>query len=244
MIKKFTKCLAFSLFISQISTMQAFSAPVSQQQEYEHTHIKHVLNTHPDRNDHDSVGVLMYRVLDNRVYVLLGRDNTLLKDLSRAGKYCTLGGFAKKEFTYAENMRIEVQEESLGLIKPSTDYIVEKSAFLMKKSDAKKRGDFRRVMYALIPAGENFYIPASSLNELRQKQSASLPAAEAKKDYFLWLDLEELIDGVNKRSMIISAHDIEGQSHKVKLAKFFIDDFIKHPDLKLTINKLKTPSFQ
>jgi hypothetical protein len=243
MFKNFTKRFTFLLLISQLFTLEAFSAPLTQDQEYEHTHIKHVLNTRPDRNDHDSVGVMMYRNVGNRIYVLLGRENTLIKDLSRAGKYCTLGGFAKVNFTYAENMRREVEEESLGLIKPSTEYIIEKSAFLMKKSDAKKRGDFRRVMYALIPTTEDSYIPASSLNDLRQKQSASLPAEEAKKDHFLWLDLEDLLAGVSKRSMIITAHDIDGQTHKVKLAKFFIDDFMKHPDLKLTINKLRAPSF-
>ncbi len=244
MINKFIVKIVFLTFFFSSTAFNAYSEASPEQPDYELTHIKHVLSSKPHENNRDIVGVLLYKKLGGRIYVLLGRENIKSKEILSAGKYSELGGFAESDKSYVDNMRTLLEEESLGLIKPSAEYIMDESAFVIKKTETNSKYHPHPTMkiLAITPATESYFIPASALNSLRQTQCASLTADEIVKDQFAWLDFEEVLAGVAKKAATITTHDIDGASHKVKFTRQFTEDFLKHPDLKSIVTKLKASS--
>lgn len=223
-----------TLFLS--SSLADFA---SNQQAYEYQHLRQMLNSKPSKNHHDNIGITIYHKMNDRIFILLGRENSKSNDLLTAGKFGPFGGFATTDLSYVDNMCKYLREGSLATIQPNTNYIIECGAFLIKKLENKKNTYPKVIINAIIPAIENYYIPASTLNELYSKQQASLTPGESRKDLFAWFDLEDIIDGAQKRAINYVVHDIEGQTHKVRFTHTFIEDFIKHPDIKSIIRKIK-----
>jgi uncharacterized protein YnzC (UPF0291/DUF896 family) len=216
----------FTSFYAQASQTPVFSTP-----NHVITNIKQILLSHPEGKG--TVGIIPYIKKGSKTYILLGREDIKGADKSKAGKYCDLGGSVKSDQSFLDNMLRELKEQSMGLITPKAEYVLNQGIFLLKDDNN------RRIIYALIPAVDKLYIPAFALNEFRLKKQETLTQAEAEKDHFVWLHLEEILAGVKNNHEKIKVSDIDGKTHEIALGKYFIEDFLKSPELNKALISLK-----
>jgi hypothetical protein len=180
-----------------------------------------------------TVGVIPYLKKGNKTFILLGREDINGSDKKKAGTYSDLGGSTKNDQTFLDNMLRELKEESMGLITPKAEYVLNQGIFIVKDSND------RRIIYALIPAVDRLYVPAFALNEFRVKKQSTLSPQEAEKDEFAWLNLEEIIAAVKKDASFVKVSDIDGKIHNITLRNYFVEDFIKNPEFNKALLTLK-----
>jgi hypothetical protein len=222
------------IFSALILPMQAIAKPAPDLQTTPNqiiSNIKETLKSKPPGKG--TVGVIPYIKKGNKTFILLGREDINDSDKRKAGTYSDLGGTTKADQTYLENMLRKLKEESMGLITPKAEYILNQGVFIVK--DIKNR----RIIYALIPAADKLYISASTLNNFRITKQAILTKAEAEKDEFAWLHLESLLAVIKHDINKIIVPDIDGKVHEIRLRKFFVEDFLTNPELNKALVNLK-----
>ncbi|AIL13216.1 hypothetical protein IM40_06440 [Candidatus Paracaedimonas acanthamoebae] len=215
------KTIKFILILSFLFNSNLFGSfikaeeHVERQNEYSH---KKLLNQIPSRKG--TVGVILVYKKDDRLYALLGKENNE-GNSEKSGRYSDFGGSVSHDgTTFLENMLRELEEESIQTYKISQEDLL-KNAFVFhtEKKD-------RDIFYAVYLINNSQYMPASILNHKRSSLGDKISQEYKEKEEFLWIDINLLLPAVKKHPQreTFAVKDIEGQTHLIKLRKYFIDD--------------------
>ena len=136
-----------------------------------------------------------------------------------------------------DNIVREFKEESMGQFSISEEQLLQNGYILYKKS-AKGRDIF----YVFYPLQEKDFLSQSQLNEKRQElKKGEVPDTWLEKDQFIWVKAEDLLKAVSKKfEEEIIVQDINFETHKIKLRKYFIEDCLEHPAFERLLKTLSS----
>lgn len=165
-----------------------------------------------------TVGLVLYKIKDQDVYVLLGRERSDTHK-KKALQFCELGGATVKEQSFMENLLREAYEESCGLANLKKEDVIEKGNILyIRKND-------RDIFYVTQPCSFSF---SSKDFVIEREKYSSVDDKECflEKDDFQWIRLRDLFAYNTYAEEGFSVQNMDGQEMRIKLRRYFWDDYI------------------
>jgi hypothetical protein len=176
-----------------------------------------------------TVGMVLVCKENNRLYMLLSRER-IGTSKEKAGYFSDFGGkTARKNSTVIENMRRELREETVGIIKLHPKEIINNGYTVFKFNN------LRPIVYT------TFLLPKCfNTNLLEEKiMDKRLPDSYREKDQFLWLNASQLVKDPQSEMMIKDNHHVV---NKIRIKDFFLKDYLKNPEVKKIIKHLQKSS--
>jgi hypothetical protein len=206
---------------------------------------KELLGVAPTRAG--TVGSILVAQKEDKLYMLLARESINPpagkendpKWIAKKGTFSDLGGSTDGDVTktFLEHIQRELQEESMGMFQLK-DASILKDALVIHKVSAKQDRDIIYIIYLVKP--EEF-ISQQALNARRDNAASTLGEESLEKDLFVWCEVTPFLK--ERVAEELKVNDWNGDTHTIKLRKFFIQDALTE-DFRKIINLLQSRSLK
>ncbi|CAO5676613.1 MAG: hypothetical protein NEHIOOID_00131 [Holosporales bacterium] len=161
-----------------------------------------------------TVGIVPVHVVDNELYILLGRESAKA-DAHKAYQFSEFGGATIKNQTFLHNLLREAYEESCGLLHFQEEEILKNSQiFYLDRNN-------RDIFYVMHPV-----LKALTNKEFKAAQKKFTDIKYHEKDEIEWICLSDLLKYKTYLSGGFCVKNIDGKSIRIKIRPYFWNDFI------------------